>query len=383
MKLRDALWLSLRNILCTPLRSILTVLGMAIGIGAILAVLTLGDAGKTQVETEMVRLGIDKVWIRADKEAKLTQEDARLLARRLNTRASAQAYAEAEVTCGSSHAFAVIAGCDAEALEMTGTRLLSGRAWRPLERMAGNRRAIISATLAQSLGLGSPACQQSAIVQAGGMCFSVIGIAEREDALGVTGQDNWLLLPIAVYAELMGDGVQEIILSVPQDEQPQRLAARATRLMNWRTGAAPQTTTLQVQIEAAKSVIATFVRVLAWVAAICMLVGGIGVMNILLVSVRERRREIGMMKAMGASEGQVCLLFLLEALFFSGLGGLLGVGVGVLIISLAGRVLELNAAVRSADMATVVLAAAILGLGFGVAPAARAARLAPVDALRN
>ena len=140
---------------------------------------------------------------------------------------------------------------------------------------------------------------------------------------------------------------------------------------------------MQVQIEAANSVMSIFVDVLKWVAAICILVGGIGVMNILLVSVRERRREIGIMKSLGTTEGQICLLFLLEALVYALVGGCMGLVIGIGLIETAGRSIGLTPVIRLGDCATVFLAALAVGLFFGVSPASRASRMKPVDALRD
>ncbi|MBR3904371.1 MAG: FtsX-like permease family protein, partial [Clostridia bacterium] len=120
-----------------------------------------------------------------------------------------------------------------------------------------------------------------------------------------------------------------------------------------------------------------------WVAMICILVGGIGVMNILLVSVRERRREIGIMKALGTRPGLICGLFLLEALLYAVVGGIAGVGIGIGIIAVAGNHIGLRTVVRAGDCLMVVLAAMMVGLAFGVLPACRASAMNPVDALRD
>ncbi|MEG2481441.1 MAG: FtsX-like permease family protein, partial [Clostridia bacterium] len=144
-----------------------------------------------------------------------------------------------------------------------------------------------------------------------------------------------------------------------------------------------QAVSMQVQIEAANGVMAIFVDVLKWVAAICILVGGIGVMNILLVSVRERRREIGIMKSLGTTQMQICLLFLLEALIYALVGGALGLVIGMGLIGLAGKSIGLLPVVRFSDCFLVFTAALAVGLFFGVMPASRASRLKPVDALRE
>jgi len=136
-------------------------------------------------------------------------------------------------------------------------------------------------------------------------------------------------------------------------------------------------------MEAADSVVSVFVDVLKWVAMICVLVGGIGVMNILLVSVRERTREIGIMKSLGTTRGQICRLFLLEALLYALIGGAAGVLTGLLLIAVAGWSIGLNAHAAIGDCLLVFACALMVGLVFGVAPASRASALTCVDALRE
>ena len=116
---------------------------------------------------------------------------------------------------------------------------------------------------------------------------------------------------------------------------------------------------------------------------ICMLVGGVGVMNILLVGVRERRREIGIMQSMGTTGGQICCLFLLEALIYAAIGGFLGILLGMGLTDAAGRSIGLHPQISLFDCAAVLMVAFLTGLGFGVAPAARASGMKPVDALRR
>ncbi len=378
MKRYDFWKLSLLNIFAAPARSVLTVLGMAIGIGAILAVITLGDAGRAQVKSEMTRLGIDRVWLTAAEGETLRHGDAQLLASALDATATEQVYAPATARAGRREESCVLVGCSREYMDLMGTGVLEGRDLYAAEWQPGARSVLLGAALAEKLGVES-----GELISVSGVPLWVRGIIAQGNELSQVDASGAVFLPIAVFCEWMGQGVHEIILSVPEGVTPQAVAAMAQDVMRVKRDMSVEAVTMQVQIEAANSVMSIFVDVLKWVAAICILVGGIGVMNILLVSVRERRREIGIMKSLGTTEGQICLLFLLEALVYALVGGCMGLVIGIGLIETAGRSIGLTPVIRLGDCAAVFLAALAVGLFFGVSPASRASRMKPVDALRD
>ena len=376
---RMDLWkLSLLNVFASPVRSVLTVLGMAIGVSAILAVLALGEAGKTQVRAEMGRLGIDKVWVSASGEDGLRHGDGRLLADILALDATEVAYASASVKHGSEAVPCAVLGCAQSYLDMTGIALAKGRALYPMEWRADSRSVLLGESAAQAIG-----ARPGDVITLEGIAFVVRGTVQSANAFSRVDASGAVIVPIEALCVLLGQTVHEVLLDVPEGTMPQNVATMAQNVMEMRRGVSVDTLTLQVQMEAADSVITIFVDVLKWVALICILVGGIGVMNILLVSVRERRREIGVMKSLGTTYGQICALFLLEAVLYATLGGVLGILLGFGLIAAAGRSIGLTAWARPADCVTVFLAALAVGIAFGVMPASRAASLKCVDALRD
>lgn len=378
MKRYDFWKLSLLNIFAAPARSVLTVLGMAIGIGAILAVITLGDAGRAQVKSEMTRLGIDRVWLTAAEGETLRHGDGQLLASSLDTAATEQVYAPATARAGRHEESCVLVGCSREYMDMMGTCVLEGRDLYAAEWQAGARSVLLGTALAEKL-----AVEPGDLISVSGVPLWVRGVIAQGNEMSQVDASGAVFLPIAVFCERMGQSVHEIILSVPEGIAPQAAAAMAQDVMRLKRDMSVEAVTMQVQIEAANSVMSIFVDVLKWVAAICILVGGIGVMNILLVSVRERRREIGIMKSLGTTGGQICLLFLLEALVYALVGGCMGLVIGIGLIETAGRSIGLSPVIRLGDCAAVFLAALAVGLFFGVSPASRASRMNPVDALRD
>lgn len=379
MKWRDQWQLSFRNIFSAPVRSLLTVLGMSIGIGAILAVLTLGTAGRNQVRAEMTRLGIDRVWLTAARqEEPLMRGDGALLKRELKVAAAEQLTVPVKIAVGDKESETLLVGCDLVCLQMAGSAVTLGKMIPVQEWKQGGNGILLGETLAAELG-GGP----GTLVSAGGMLFRCAGVLRMEDRASGLDWNRAAFVPLETLSDSVGSSLSQITLLTDDRLTPDELARNATRVLKRSRGVEAETLTLQVQSEAAESVIAVFVEDLQWVAFICTLVGGIGVMNILLVSVRERRREIGVMMALGTEPGQVCRLFLMEALIYAAVSGVLGILTGVFLIQAAAGSIGLHPVLMAGDCAAVFACALAVGLISGVVPASRAARLKPADALRN
>ncbi len=379
MKWRDQWQLSFRNIFAAPVRSLLTVLGMSIGIGAILAVLTLGTAGRNQVRAEMTRLGIDRVWLTAARqEEPLMRGDGALLKRELKVAAAEQLTVPVKIAVGDKESETLLVGCDLACLQMAGFAVKQGKMIPVQEWKQGGNGILLGETLAAELG-GGP----GTLVSAGGMLFRCTGVLRMEDRASGLDWNRAAFVPLETLSDSAGSSLSQITLLTDDRLTPDELARNATRVLKRSRGVEAETLTLQVQSEAAESVIAVFVEVLQWMAFICTLVGGIGVMNILLVSVRERRREIGVMMALGTEPGQVCRLFLMEALIYAAVSGVLGILTGIFLIQAAAGSIGLHPVLMAGDCAAVFACALAVGLISGVVPASRAARLKPADALRN
>ena len=379
MKWRDQWQLSFRNIFSAPVRSLLTVLGMSIGIGAILAVLTLGTAGRNQVRAEMTRLGIDRVWLTAARqEEPLMRGDGALLKRELKVAAAEQLTVPVKIAVGDKESETLLVGCDLVCLQMAGSAVTLGKMIPVQEWKQGGNGILLGETLAAELG-GGP----GTLVSAGGMLFRCAGVLRMEDRASGLDWNRAAFVPLETLSDSVGSSLSQITLLTDDRLTPDELARNATQVLKRSRGVEAETLTLQVQSEAAESVIAVFVEVLQWVAFICTLVGGIGVMNILLVSVRERRREIGVMMALGTEPGQVCRLFLMESLIYAAVSGVLGILTGVFLIQAAAGSIGLHPVLMAGDCAAVFACALAVGLISGVVPASRAARLKPADALRN
>jgi len=378
MTLRDAVALAAGNLRLSPLRTILTILGLGVGIGAILTVMTLGGAGEDRVEDEISRLGVDKVWIHAEEpDVPLSNKDGEKVMAAAQVPACAGAYTACAVSHGQEALLAQVCGYDAGLEQVHHPALMEGRLFTSREYSQGAAVALVDQTLAQALGEEIIGCR----VDVGSRKVRVVGVIDGMATQVMSGMSGMLVLPLETFLDTWNVQVSEVTVGVPRGMQAGEVAREAVAALS---GAGSfRATTLEEEIDAAKAVVRIFVMVLACVAAVCMLNGAIGVMNILLVSVRERQREIGLLKAIGASGGQIALLFLLEAAGYALLGGAAGLLLGAVMTQACAWWIGLSASLRGGTVLPAMAGAAALGLAFGTLPALRAARMEPVEALRR
>lgn len=378
MRLFDAMRLAISGLRGNILRTFLTIIGLAIGVGAILTVLTLGDAGEGRVEAEIAKLGVNKVWISMTKpQNKLQAADALALYARTDAPACAGAYSVASVTMNGEAAYAQIAAFDDEMAMVHTPTLIQGRLFRAEEFMHGSTVCLIDETLAERFG--EPVLGR--YITLSNRRLRIVGVIKSMTMNAMSGWNGMVIIPLQTYMDTFNGEIAEITLLVQPGQSTSTVVQLAQELLPETEGY--RAVTLENEINAAREIVRIFVMVLASVAFVCMVTGGIGVMNVLLISVRERRREIGLIKAIGGSEKQVCLIFLLEAVTYAVLGSALGLGMGLIMIRSIGQWIGLSTQLHLGTMMLVVLCAALLGLVVGVAPALQASRMQPVDALRS
>ena len=377
MKWHDMLRFALRSLSSSLLRSLLTVLGFAVGVGAVLTVLTLGDAGEIRVETEIAKLGVNKVWVRQDDEAAMFSiSDAQRLTAVTGAPACASAYTFTSVICNGRSATVQLIGLDERMQEVHRFKLATGRALRKEECRQGSLVCLIDETLADAFDVTEP----GQALYAGNRRFVVVGVIETMAGQNVAGSSGMMIIPLQAWLDTFDGSITEILLHVDGGQNAEEVASAALAQL---PDGSFRTDTLEEEIGAAREVIRIFVTVLMAVACVCMLSGGIGVMNVLVLAVRERRQEIGMLKAIGGTSGQICLLFLSEAMMYALLGGGLGVALGHLMVQCCGMLIGISGRISVLHILGVMVSAAAMGFSFGVIPAAMAAKLAPVEALRS
>ncbi len=394
--------LALRAISRNLLRSFLTVLGVVIGVAAVIAMVTIGNGTTEQVKSELSRLGTNMLFVRpgqfgpgrASTEAKrFDDRDVEAIRNQISgLRAVAPQNRSSAATVifgGKNHQTSVIGTTNDYLLAQDWTLAL-GRDFQPAEDRGGQIGCIIGETVRQELfGAENPVGQT---IRVSNISCPVIGVLARKGQSGLgDDQDDTIIMPLKIHQRRIGGTttISSIMVSAQDGVSTAKVQSDLQNLLRERRriniGREDDFTVNDMtQIASAMTGTTTLLTgLLGAVAAVSLLVGGIGIMNIMLVSVTKRTREIGIRLAIGALEKQVLTQFLVEAVMLSALGGTVGILTG---LGLAyGVVSFLNVPfVTSPSIIFLAFAfSAAIGVIFGYFPARRAASLSPIEALRH
>jgi putative ABC transport system permease protein len=392
----------LRSLLGHRLRSVLTTLGILFGVAAVIATVGIGQASSDSVTARITSLGTNLLTISSGSSVTggvfggagsantLTMSDVSGLQDR---QSAPDIEAVAPVTQGraslvssSGNWSTTVSGSTAGWL-LTNSRTVGAGTFISTQDSATRAQVIVlGSTTASNLGVGV-----GDLVLVKQIPFEVIGVLAPAGSQGFGNQDDLAVVPITTAQdELFGGSgsVQRILLSATSAGTVGSAYLEANQILLQThhvtdPSLADFTITSQTQVlSTAQAVTQTLTILLASVAAISLLVGGIGVMNIMLVSVTERTSEIGLRKAMGATPGDLFRQFVIEAGTLTALGGLLGVATGLAVGYIVPRAANIAVTITPLPVLTAVGVAVAVGLVFGVYPALRAARLAPIEALR-
>ena len=396
----ETIRLAFRAIIRNKLRSFLTVLGVVIGVAAVIAMVTIGQGSSAQVAANVASLGNNVLSIRPgrqmgpgtrDTSPRFTLRDAEALARlSVVGSVSPQVQTSQTVVSGNLNVQSSVNGVSSAQLEVGGWTIVRGRVFSPVEEKAGSAVCVIGETVRKALfGSGDPIDQT---IRIKGVACSVIGLLSPKGA-GTFGQDqdSVVWMPVrAVQRRLAGGNtVDSIGLTLAPNVTSERGIREIETLLRERRriGLGEEDNFSVNDMKQIASMLNSINSVLAGmlssVAAVSLLVGGIGIMNIMLVSVTERTREIGVRLAIGALEKEVLLQFLIEAVVLSSIGGL--VGIVLAILASTGLASAMNVPLQF-DPQVIALSfgfSAAIGVVFGFFPARRAARLDPIEALRH
>jgi len=394
---------ALREIRRNVLRSFLTVLGIVIGVAAVITMVTLGSGVTAQVTADISKLGTNLLDIRPgqgfrgpggirQQSTPFDLEDAEAVAREISglSAVAPSASQSAQAIYGNENWSTAVTGSNNAYLMARNWSLATGRQFTTSELQSGKAVCILGTTVRDKLfGAQDPL---GASIRLGKLSCRVIGVFESKGQSGFgMDQDDFVLVPLRTFQRRVAGNqdVEAISVSVRDGVSTEKVERDIEQLMRERRRIAPgkdddfHVRNMQELVGTMTSVTRTLTGLLSAVAAVSLLVGGIGIMNIMLVSVTERTREIGIRMAIGALEHEVLIQFLVEAVVLASFGGLVGIVLGLAAAAGGAHALKVPFVFNAGIVLIAFAFSGAVGVVFGYFPARKAARLNPIDALRH
>lgn len=383
------------------LRSLLTMLGIVIGIGAVITMVALGNGAQRQVTDRIAALGTTLIRVEANRRRwggvgsadiePLTLEDVQAIRERARHVVAIQPQQDVSmnVQYGSANIRVQITGTSPNYLTVRNYSLAAGTMFNGIQDRLHQRVAVLGWTALEQLGIMDPHAIIGDYIRIQGMRFRVVGVMDLKGQVGGRANEQ-ILIPIhTARYRLFGRERLNDIFALARDEAsiPMAMAELQTAIRRSHELKPGDEDDFRIRLQAdfletLNESAQVFTMLLAGIAGVSLLVGGIGIMNIMLVSVVERTHEIGVRKAIGATRANILVQFLAEAVIICIVGGALGVAAGVGGARLLADAFTWAVHIDPQTIALAVGYAAAIGLVFGVWPARRAARMDPIDALR-
>ncbi len=404
----NALWDTLRlafgTFVSNPLRSFLTLLGIVIGATTVVSMMGLIQGLRNQVNESLSELGTNCFQVQRlpfggelslaelARRPRLNEADLEAIREQPSVLAAAAEDSKGgfkvSTSLRESRANVAIWAGTPEYFQTNSVHLQEGRAFTDTEYLDGRRVVVIGLDLADTLFPGLNPLGQTLRIQ--GRAFQVVGTLKRKGGfLGGGSQDNQVMMPLTVFRQMFGVRDYRVSIQARSADLVQRAQDEVTLLMRRRHALKPseEDDFFVFSNESAAETFNNISQVISvasfGVCLLSLLVGGIGILNIMLVAVTERTREIGIRKALGAKKRRILAQFATEAVVLSLAGGVLGVALGVALAGLARWVIGLPTEVPGWAVALSLAMSCGVGLAFGIYPAARAAKLDPVEAMRT
>jgi len=396
-----SLLLALREIRRHLLRSILTVLGIVIGVAAVITMVTVGNGVTASVREQIAQLGANTLMVVTDAGARqagggpppnFTREDIGAIREQIGgiDAVAGQVNASTTATADGINWQTNITGTTRDGIAIQAMKITSGRSFTAEEEAAGKSVCIIGETVRKNLFANVDPLGRE--MRVGKLTCPVIGVLKERGQGGPgSDQDDNILMPArAVQRQIIGTtNIYWIVIGVNPAYNNTAVSTDLTRLMRERRHIAPgqQDDFRLIDMKQISDTVSGTLRVMtslvAAIASISLVVGGIGIVNIMLVSVTERTREIGIRLAIGALAREVRLQFLTEAVVLCSLGGAIGIGLALALSLLLTRIMAVDYVFDPLINLGSLLFSSFLGIVFGYVPAQRAAALNPIDALRH
>lgn len=387
MRILQTIRLALKNIVSNKMRSILTMIGIIIGISSVIILVSLVSGSTKSITDQVQSLGTNLISVSVNNNAKkkIQLEDMDEIKAIAGVKQAAPSTnVSATVKNGKYSQQTSVTGTTASFMEIRGMKIAHGRFLSDLDMDNRNKVAVLGSNIAQELfGVANPVNQE---FQVNGNSFKVVGVLEAQGSSMGSNTDDLVIIPVT-RAVTMGKNrsINTIFIEANSDSQVDTVKNTVDAYFNRKLKSGDNKTynimSQKQLLDTMGSITQSLTLLLAGIAAISLVVGGIGVMNVMLVSVSERTKEIGIRKAMGGKRRNILFQFLVEALVLSSLGGVLGILLGVGVGSLM-KVFGLTAVFSPQVILLSFSFSMAVGLVFGIFPAYKASKLRPIDALR-
>jgi len=402
VNIKETFRVSIRSIRANSMRSFLTMLGIIIGVSAVILLVSLGQGASKSITTQIQGLGSNLLIVTPGQIQQgmntgvistntLTMADAEAISSLTSVENVAPYLRKnTQVSWRNKDYNTALEGTSDQYAQVRSVKMERGRFFSKFEVLGESNVVVLGSEVVKNL-FGDPnADVLGHQIEINQLPFTIIGILETQGRQGMQNNDDVVILPITTVMNRMfgGKNVSMIYFSAQSEELMSKAQQEAETALRIQHSLLPKeendfTITNQAQIlNAAEGITGIMTALLAGIAGISLAVGGIGIMNIMLVSVTERTREIGIRKAIGANSQVILAQFLTEAIMLSLLGGILGIFIGVGAAVLIGKLSPLPTDITVAPVVYSFVFSMIVGVVFGVYPARKAASLNPIDALR-
>ncbi len=405
MNILENFKMAIDSIFANKMRSFLTMLGIIIGIAAVIAILAVGNGATTQITGTFNDLGASTVSVSTSQDVtdnqKITTQDIQALKKNVATidRVSPVVNSQASVSSSDKNKTAVIIGGSPDLQytnQMMDDTIVYGRYFNQTEYDDALNVAVVSADTASYYFAGKENVVGEKLTlktTSGQTVVKIIGVTkgQLDKMVGNFNSEelpSYVALPLTTMDQLAPDSskITNLTVKVKSKDDIESASNQIVSILEIRhdaVGDKVYTATNYLQaLDQVNTVLSLFINFIAAVAGIALLVGGIGVMNIMLVSVTERTREIGTRKALGATNGNILFQFLMESVILCLIGGLVGLTLGVLLANVVAGALDIVPSYSLGSVVAVLLFSSIIGIFFGVYPARKASKLDPIEALR-
>jgi putative ABC transport system permease protein len=411
MKATKVIKIAWQGLARNKLRSLLTMLGVIIGVSAVIIMIAVSTGTERTIEEQITELGTNLVFVQASfsrggaggmgggmQSGGLVFDDATAIQDEVNGVQSVVVELQSSQTVKAGNVTlesVSILGSTEGFPSVRDMEIAEGRYFNETEMERSAKVIVLGSSLAEELFGDAPPVGQVVMIDT--TKFTVVGVFDEKGLVGEVDYDARVYMPITMvfnkftdnqFARMIGDRVRLIYVELAEDAVQEDVILQIELLLAKRHDVSLEepdftVTTQQDLISTQEATTEAFRDLLAWVAAVSLLVGGIGIMNIMMVSVTERTREIGIRQSIGASPNDVRWQFLTEALLLSLIGGLIGVATGIGGSYIFGQISEMRTVIVPASILLAFGSSAAVGIFFGFYPANKAAQLDPIEALRH